>query len=168
MSKYPLSGINVVSFGVGIVIPDLSKTLGQMGADVIKIESVKSPDFMRGVVNVRGSMVPVIDLRKKFGLPETENTPDTRIVIMELGMNGETMAVGALADSVHEVTDLDSGQIEGTPKLGGKWRSEFIRGIGKNGGQFIMILDIDRVFSSDEQMFMGETETMAPASETAG
>lgn len=110
----------------------------------------RAPEFMRGVINVRGSVVPVVDLRLKFGLPKTENSMDTRIVVMELSLDGETAVLGTLADSVHEVIDLEPEQIEEPPKIGTRWRTEFIKGIGKRNEQFIIILDVDRVFSSDE------------------
>ncbi len=109
-----------------------------------------TPDFMRGVINVRGSVVPVIDLRLKFGMSRTENTMDTRIVVMEIFMDGEVVVLGTLADSVNEVIDLDKNRIEPPPRIGMRWRTEFIRGIGKRDELFIILLDIDRVFSSDE------------------
>ena len=119
--------------------------------DLKKVTKVPGmPDFMRGVINVRGSVVPVMDLRTKFGLSETENKTDTRIIVMELSMDDEIMVLGALADSVHEVAELEPEQIEKPPKIGARWRTEFIRGIGKQDEQFIIILDIDRVFSADE------------------
>jgi purine-binding chemotaxis protein CheW len=110
----------------------------------------RAPDFMRGVINVRGNVVPVVDLRRKFGLEPTEKTLDTRIVVMELSMDDELSVLGAMADSVHEVIELEVGQIEAPPRIGTRWRTEFIKGIGKRDEQFIIILDIDRVFSTDE------------------
>lgn len=109
-----------------------------------------TPDFMRGVINVRGSVVPVMDLRLKFGLSRTENTLDTRIIVMELSLEGEVVVLGTLADSVNEVIDLEPNQIEPPPKIGMRWRTEFIKGIGKRNDLFIIILDIDQVFSTDE------------------
>ncbi len=109
-----------------------------------------TPDFMVGVINVRGSVVPVIDLHIQFGMPRTENTTETRIIVMELLLNGETTVLGALADSVHEVTELDSEQIEKPPKIGARWRTEFVKGIGRQDDRFIIILDIDQVFSEEE------------------
>jgi purine-binding chemotaxis protein CheW len=109
-----------------------------------------TPDFMRGVINVRGSVVPVMDLRKKFGLPESEQTLDTRIIVMEIAIDGEVTILGTLADSVNEVLDLETDQIEPPPKIGARWRTEFIHGIGKRDDKFLILLDIDRVFSTDE------------------
>ena len=110
----------------------------------------KTPDFMKGVINVRGSVVPVVNLRLKFGMPEIDPTVDTRIVVMELSMEGDTTVLGAIADSVHEVMDLDPDQVEEPPKIGNRWRTEFIKGIGKRDEEFIIILDIERLFSTDE------------------
>ncbi len=120
-----------------------------------------SPDFMRGVINVRGSVVPVIDLRLKFGLPHTENTVDTRIVVMEISLEGEITVLGSLADSVDEVMELEPAYIEKPPRIGARWRVEFIKGIGKKDDQFIIILDVDRVFSSDE-LALVDTDAEVP------
>jgi purine-binding chemotaxis protein CheW len=114
-----------------------------------------TPDFMRGVINVRGSVVPVMDLRLKFGLTKTEKSQDTRIIVMELNMEGDLTVLGTLADSVDEVINLEADQIEPPPKIGMKWRTEFIKGIGKRNELFIILLDIDRVFSSDELAIAG-------------
>lgn len=109
-----------------------------------------APDFMRGVINLRGGVVPVMDLRLKFGLTRTEYTSDTRIIVMELLFDGEEVVLGFLADAVHEVIDLEANQIEPPPKIGMRWRTEFIEGIGKRNDLFIIILYIDRVFSTQE------------------
>lgn len=108
------------------------------------------PDFMRGVINLRGSVVPVIDLRLKFGMSATEKTVRTCVIIAEVCLEGETTVLGALADSVQEVLDLEPEQIEEAPRLGTRMDTEFIRGMGKRGEQFIILLDIDRVFSAGE------------------
>ena len=108
------------------------------------------PAFMRGVINLRGSVVPVADLRLKFCMTRTESTKDTCVIITEAGVDGETVLLGVLADSVQEVLELDADRIEPTPKLGARLRADFIRGIAKHGDRFIVILDIDRVFSADE------------------
>lgn len=110
----------------------------------------RAPDFMRGVINVRGSVVPVVDMRMKFGMPSAERTSNTRIIVLELNLDGDTIVMGAMADSVQDVIELDQGQIEGPPKIGSRWKTEFIKGIGKRNDEFIILLDIDRIFSSDE------------------
>ena len=119
--------------------------------DVTTITKVpRSPAFMRGVINVRGSVVPVVDLSLKFGMEKIERTLDTRIVVMEISLDGEITVIGALADAVHNVMEMEASQIEAAPKIGAKWNTEFIRGIGKHDNEFIIILDVDRIFSVGE------------------
>lgn len=108
-----------------------------------------APAYMRGVVNVRGSAIPVVDLRLKFGLPRASDTVNTRILVLELDLGGEATVLGGIADSVHEVIELDASQIKPPPSIAMRWRSEFIAGMGKRGDDFIIILDIAAVFSSD-------------------
>ncbi len=110
----------------------------------------RMPEFMKGVINLRGGVVPVVDLRLKFGLKATERTVDTCIIIIEISLDGETTLIGALADSVQEVLDLDQDQIKAPPKIGTRLKTEFIRGMGKKNDRFIIILDIDKVFTSQE------------------
>ena len=110
----------------------------------------RMPEFMRGVINLRGSVVPVVDLRLKFGMSATERTLNTCIIIAEVAIGGERTLLGALADSVQEVIDLDPGQIEPPPRLGASINADFIRGMGKRDERFVIILDVDRVFSTDE------------------
>jgi purine-binding chemotaxis protein CheW len=110
----------------------------------------RAPEFMRGVINVRGSVVPVVDMRLKFGMASAENTANTRIIVLELEQDGNTVVLGALADSVKDVIELEQSQIEDPPRIGSRWRTEFINGIGKRNDEFIILLDIDRIFSSDE------------------
>jgi purine-binding chemotaxis protein CheW len=110
----------------------------------------RTPEFMRGVINLRGSVVPVVDLRLAFGMTATEKTVNTCIVVVEVCLEGETTIMGALADSVEEVIDLEPDQIQPPPKLGTSIKTDFIRGMGKRDTQFLMILDIDRVFSADQ------------------
>jgi purine-binding chemotaxis protein CheW len=110
----------------------------------------RTPDFMRGVINLRGSVVPVVDLRLKCGMSKTEQTVQTCVIITEVSVDGETVLLGALADSVQEVMDLDAALIEPAPRIGTRLNTEFIQGMGKQGDRFVIILDIDRVFSADD------------------
>jgi len=110
----------------------------------------QTPDFMRGVINLRGSVVPVVDMNLKFGRGATEKTVNTCVIIVEITVDEETTAVGALADSVQEVLDLEPDQIEPAPRIGTRLNTDFIKGMGKQGEEFIIILDIDRIFSSEE------------------
>lgn len=108
------------------------------------------PDFMRGVINLRSSVVPVIDLRLKFGMSPTERAVSTCVIIVEVCVGEETAVLGALADSVKEVIDLEPEQIEAAPRIGAGLGTDFIRGMGRQGERFIILLDIDRVFSASE------------------
>jgi purine-binding chemotaxis protein CheW len=110
----------------------------------------QTPAYMRGVINLRGSVVPVMDLRLKFNMAQTEKTVNTCIIITEVELNGELVVLGALADSVQEVVDLDADQIEPPPHMGTRLRTDFIKGMGKHGDGFIIVLDIDKVFSSED------------------
>jgi purine-binding chemotaxis protein CheW len=105
---------------------------------------------MRGVINLRGSVVPVVDLRIKFGMAVSQTTVNTCIIISELIVDGDTTVLGALADSVQEVLELDKENIAPAPRIGTKLNTEFIRGMGKQNERFIIILDIDKIFSVDE------------------
>jgi len=110
----------------------------------------RTPDFMRGVINLRGNVVPVVEMRLKFGMSAAEKTINTCVIITEVGVDGETVVLGAMADSVQEVLDLEPDQIEPPPKIGTKLNTDFIRGMGKRDDEFIMILDLDMVFSVEE------------------
>jgi purine-binding chemotaxis protein CheW len=126
----------------------------------------QTPGYMLGVINLRGSVVPVVDLRLKFGLAATATTRDTCIIVLEINADGEATTVGAVADSVEEVLELDAEQIEPPPRIGTRLKTEFIRGMGNHDGRFLIILDIDRVFSVDELSLVqsaGETADAVPA-----
>ncbi|MBN2645856.1 MAG: chemotaxis protein CheW [Desulfuromonadaceae bacterium] len=116
--------------------------------EVTRIPQV--PSYMCGVINLRGSVVPVIDMRRKFALPEKEKTVNTCIIIAEVTLSGDQVVLGALVDSVREVLELDTGDIENPPRLGVGLNTDFLHGMGKHDEKFIMLLNIDRVFSSDE------------------
>jgi len=142
------------------------------GIDVAKVREVldfttitkvpRTPDFMSGVINLRGNVVPVVDLRLCFEMSKTEKTVNTCIVVVEVILEGESTIIGALADSVEEVIDLEPDQIEPAPKIGTQIRTDFIKGMGKRDAQFIMILDIDRVFSAEELALVRGAETAKP------
>ena len=105
---------------------------------------------MSGVIDLRGNVVPVVDLRLCFEMSKTEKTVNTCIVVVEMLVDGESNVIGALADSVEEVIDLEPENIQPPPRIGTKIRTDFIKGMGKRDAQLIMILDIDRVFSVEE------------------
>lgn len=132
----------------------------QFAVDIAKVREVleftsvtkvpRTPEFMRGVINLRGSVVPVVDLRLKFGLTKTESTIDTCVIITEVEARGEKTVLGALADSVQEVIELEPKSIEPAPRMGTRVNIDFIRGMGKRDERFMIILDIDRVLTEDE------------------
>ncbi len=118
----------------------------------------RSPEFMRGVINLRGTVIPVIDLRHKFGMTKTESTIDARIVVMEIKLDGLETVVGVLTDSVHDVIDIEDNKIDASPETGTRWRREYIKGIGKYNNHFILLLDIDRVFSDSDKVAISESQ----------
>ena len=115
-----------------------------------------APGYMRGVANVRGQATPVVDLRLRFGLPTGTDTVHTRIIVMELELDGEAAVLGGIADSVHEVIELDPGNVDPPPRIAMRWRTEFIQGMGKRGEDFIIILDVNAVFSTEELALVRE------------
>lgn len=152
----------------------LTMTLGEelFAIDIFSVREIldftditripQTPEFMRGVVNVRGSAVPVIDLKMKFGLGKVERTLNTRIVIVEIKRDEEISVMGALADSVKEVLELETDRIDPPPRMGAAVRADFIRGIGKHGDRFLLVLDVDKVFSSDEILDLAQVMGEAP------
>jgi purine-binding chemotaxis protein CheW len=130
------------------------------GLDVGKVREIldfttitkvpRTPEFMRGVINLRGSVVPVVDMRVKFGMSATEKTVNTCIIVAEVELDGDTTVLGALVDSVQEVFELEPSQIEPAPRIGTKLNTEFIKGMGKRDERFIILLDVDKAFSAEE------------------
>ena len=110
----------------------------------------QTPEFMRGVINLRGGVVPVVDLKLKFGMPRTERGINTCIIITEVALGDEHAVIGAMADSVKEVFDLLPEQIEPAPRIGTHLNTAFLKGMGKHNDNFILLLDIDKVFSEVE------------------
>lgn len=121
----------------------------------------RMPDFMRGIINLRGSVVPVIDLKLKFGLGNTDKTIDTSIIVTEVVLDGETVTMGLLTDSVEEVIELRDSEIEPTPYIGTKIDTAFIRGMGRKGEDFLIVLDINKVLSTSEITMVAGQETAA-------
>lgn len=113
----------------------------------------RTPGFMRGVINLRGSVVPVIDLRMQFGMPTGKRTVDTCIIILEVNIDDKTTVIGALADSVQEVVDLDADQISEAPALGTRIDNQYISSMGRVDDRFVMILDLDKIFKIDPDVF---------------
>lgn len=110
----------------------------------------QTPDYLLGVINLRGQVVPVVDMRLKLGLPAADETEDTCIIVVEVQLDGDAIIVGAQADAVREVLDVNADQIEPPPRLGSRLNTEFINGMGKVDDQFMILLNIDRIFNSEE------------------
>jgi purine-binding chemotaxis protein CheW len=108
------------------------------------------PDYIRGVINLRGSVVPVVDLSARFGRKNTELTRRTCIVIIEVASDQEKQVIGVVVDAVNEVLEIQADQIEPPPAFGAKIRTDFIRGMGKVEGKIVIILNVDNVLSIDD------------------
>lgn len=119
--------------------------------DMCQISRVpNAPAFMAGMIDVRGQGVPVIDLRLKLGLPSAQATEHTRIVVLEVPVERRTVVMGMIADRVIEVTPLSEHDLESPPEVGVRWRSDYIRAMGRSGGAFVIVFDLARLFTSDE------------------
>lgn len=117
--------------------------------DLVPVTEVPDADpFVNGLINVRGKVVPLADPRIRFGMELKPPTIDTRIVVIEVEIDGEPTTVGIRADKVHEVTEIAAASLAETPRIGMRWRPEFIRCIGKRGGDFIIVLDITQIFAT--------------------
>ena len=135
--------------------------------EMTKITAVpKTPDYMKGVINLRGSVLPVIDTRIKFGLPETDYTSNTCIVVMDLELNDDTVHIGAIVDEVLSVIEIEEEQIEPPPGIGNKYKSEFIYGMAKVEENFVMLLDMQKVLSFEEMSDISQRAENQTTNET--
>lgn len=121
----------------------------------------QTPDYLLGVINLRGQVVPVVDMRLKLGLPAGDETEDTCIIVVEVQVEDESIVVGARADAVREVLEVREDQIEPPPRLGTRLNTEFITGMGKVDEQFMILLNIDRIFNSEELAFVKDSSEVA-------
>ena len=163
--------------GATKIISYLTFKLGNeiFGANVAKVLNIlemtkitkvpKSPSYMKGVINLRGSVLPLIDTRIKFDLGETEYTTNTCILVLDIELNNEAVHVGALVDSVQEVIEIDDAQIQPPPSIGSKYKSEFIEGMAKINDEFIMLLNMDMIFSASEMSLLRESSGEVEVSE---
>lgn len=119
---------------------------------VIDITPVpQTPDYVKGVINLRGKVIPIIDLRLKFSLDEAEHTNETCIIVVDVG----TMLMGIVVDTVSEVLDIKASDIEPPPSFGSKLRTDYIMGIGKVKDEVKILLDIGKVLTSEELTMVG-------------
>lgn len=121
----------------------------------------QTPDYLLGVINLRGQVVPVVDMRLKLGLAAGDETEDTCIIVVDVQVDGEVITVGALADAVREVLEIREDQIEPAPRLGTRLNTEFITGMGKIDEQFMILLNIDRIFNTDELALVQDASEFA-------
>jgi purine-binding chemotaxis protein CheW len=151
-----------LSFRLGdeMFAADVSKVL-----EILNLRPItkvpRCPTYMRGVINLRGNVLPVLDTRIKFGIPLTEDTVDTCIVVLSVIMEGEPLTLGALVDSVEEVLELGESDIEAPPSIGNKFNPEYLQGMVKMDETFIMVLNVDKVFATDELILVQETTDKA-------
>ncbi len=132
----------------GIEILKVREIIGLM--DITSVP--QTPDYMKGVINLRGKVIPVIDLRSKFSMPEEAHTQETCVIVVEV----HSTSIGIIVDSVSEVSDIGNGDIENAPKLGQGIDTSFIMALGKVKEKIIIMLDIDAVLSSEELEMVGE------------
>jgi len=119
--------------------------------EIPKITNVpRSPQYLKGVINRRGNVLPVIDTRVKFKMDSTEMTVDTCIIVMEIDVEDETVTVGTLVDSVKEVLEIKGEDIKQSPSIGSQYNPEFIEGVVEVDQRFIMLLNIGKVFSTED------------------
>ena len=136
--------------------------------EVVPITHVPGmPSFMKGVLNLRGSVVPVIDLRKKFGMSKAVITVDTSIIIMEIENDEETVQIGVFVDSVHEVIELLPEKIEPAPSMGINMKAGFIEGMCEHEGKFLIILNINQILSTEELIQLPKAEELSKLEEVS-
>ncbi len=125
------------------------------------------PEFLRGVINLRGAVVPVIDLSCRFGGKSTQVARRTCIIIVEMTEGDIKQDIGVMVDAVSEVLEIASGDIEPAPAFGAKIRTDFISGMGKVNGKFVIILDVARVLSVEEIAMLTQIGESSTGSEAA-
>jgi len=119
----------------------------------------KTVDFLKGIINVRGTGIPVVDLRSRFAMAQIDITQDTAIIVIEIRLENALVTIGAIADEVYEVVEIDQQQLEPAPRFGSKIDTSFIQAVGKRDEQFIIILDLNKAFSDQEAGILAETAT---------
>ena len=142
--KYLTFSMADEEYGIGIL--KIKEIIGMM-----PITSVpQTPDFVKGVINLRGKVIPVVDLRLRFGMEAIDYTERTCIIVVEIEVHSGTVMIGIVVDSVSEVLNVKGEDIEDTPTFGTKLNTDFILGMAKIGGGVKILLDIDQVLSSAE------------------
>ena len=143
--KYLTFTLGQEEYGIGIL--KVREIIG-----ILEITSVpRTPEYIKGVINLRGKVIPVISLRSKFGIPEEDYTDRTCIIVVEILGSAGSIPIGIIVDSVSEVLNISGEDIEPTPNLGSALNTDYILGLAKVKGQVKILLDIDRVLSADEE-----------------
>lgn len=143
--------ISYLTFELGneLFASNVSKVLNIL--ELSRITKIpKTPPYMKGVINDRGIVLPVIDIRLKFGMAETQFTSNTCILVLIIETENDSIQMGALVESVQEVLEIEDKDILKTPSIGSSHRSDFIKGMVGYGDKFIMILDVEKVFTKDD------------------
>lgn len=130
--------------------------------EILKMKPItripRAPDYISGVINLRGSVLPVIDVRIKFGMPTKASDENTCIIVVNTNIDGQKLKLGALVDNVIAVQDISPYQIENTPSLGSTFNPGFVDGLVKLDEQFILLANIDQMFSSDYSQLLADPE----------
>lgn len=153
VDKFVTLGVGHETFAIGVDAVQEILDLRPMAA------LPNAPSFMLGIIDVRGRAVPVIGLREKLGLPAGAASEHTRIVVAEIPVSGRVLTLGLVADRVFEVTALDDSGVESPPEIGVRWRSDYIRAIGRRSGQFVIVFDLGRLFTGEEAALLAQEPT---------
>jgi purine-binding chemotaxis protein CheW len=149
--KYLTFSLGGEEYGVGIL--KVKELIGMMPITLVP----RTPPFVKGVINLRGKVIPVVDLRRKFGMEDTDYTERTCIVVMEISGQGGAILMGMVVDSVSEVLNIKGGEIEDAPALGASLATDYILGMAKMNGGVKILLDIDRVMHWEEMSWAEKT-----------
>ena len=154
--KYLTFKLGAESYGLGIL--KVQEIIGIMAITHVP----RTPGFVRGVINLRGRVIPVVDLRLKFGMEGQDDTERTCVIVVQVGRSSHPLTMGIIVDEVSEVLSVEAGQIEPPPSFGTSVDTDFILGMGKVGEKVIMLLDVDRVLSGEEVALMNQSASVLP------
>lgn len=146
--EHQTDAMQVVMIGLGEEKFALDAGLVREIIDPVPVTKVAGARaFVPSVINVRGNVIPLADLRIRFGMPQLDNSADTRIVVIELTLDGEPVLVGVTADKVYEVTEISQTDVQQTPPVGMHWKPEFIRFIAKWREEFVIVPNMERILN---------------------
>ncbi|MBI9065931.1 MAG: purine-binding chemotaxis protein CheW [Salinivirgaceae bacterium] len=160
-----LANDNVTTFLTFILGKEIFATNVKKVLTILEMRPItkvpNSPEYMRGVINLRGNVLPVIDMRIKFGMSPTQFTDNTCIIVLNVTIEDEELQLGILVDAVDKVLELKESEIEESPSIGTKYKVEFIQGMYKLEDGFIMLLNMDLIFNSEVIILAKENESVA-------